>query len=148
MALNGVRNAPIETCTCGAVVAPKLGNNSLLTLLDNKEACAKPNQDNNTRHQAQQTTGLLEIRIKTATPTRGLIATSPVLTQEFIQFAVKFAPKFIQIGRPIGCRGTWAFSVISGGRLRTLWRRCRTVILRIGVIASAPTAIIQIEHTR
>ena len=151
MALNGVGDAPIETCTCGAVVTPKLGDNGLLTLLNNKETCSQPNQDHDSRHQAQQTAGLLEIRVEattTTTTTGGLITTSAVLTQEFIQFAVEFAPKFIQIRGAIGRRGTRTLSIVCGRRLRALWRRCRTVVLRIGVIASAPTAIVQIEHTR
>ena len=148
MALNGVRDAPIETCTCGAVVTPKLGDNGLLTLLNNKETCSQPNQDHNSRHQAQQTAGLLEIRVEATTTARGLITASAVLTQEFIQFAVEFAPKFIQIGGAIGRRGTRTLSIVCGGRLRALWRRCRTVVLRVSVIASAPTAIVQIEHTR
>ena len=149
MALNGVGDAPIETCTCGAVVTPKLGDNGLLTLLNNKETCSQPNQDHDNRHQAQQTAGLLEIRVEaTTTTTGGLITTSAVLTQEFIQFAVEFAPKFIQIGGAIGRRGTRTLSFVCGGRLRALWRRCRTVVLRVSVIASAPTAIVQIEHTR
>jgi hypothetical protein len=126
-----------------------LGDNGLLTLLNNKETCSKPNQDHNNRHQAKQTTGLLEIRVETTTATAGwLIATSTVLTQKFVQFAIEFAPKFIQIGGAIGRRGTRAFAIVSRGRLRALWRWCRTVVLRISVIASAPTAIVQIEHTR
>jgi hypothetical protein len=79
-----------------------LGNNGLLTLLDNKETCAQPNQDHNTRHHAQQTTGLLEIRIETAATAGWLVAAASVLTQEFIQFAAEITPQLIKIGGAIG----------------------------------------------
>jgi hypothetical protein len=79
-----------------------LGNDGLLTLLDNKETCAQPNQNHNTRHHAQQTTGLLEIRIETAATAGWLVAAASVLTQEFIQFAAEITPQLIQIRRAIG----------------------------------------------
>jgi hypothetical protein len=72
-----------------------LGDDGLLSLLDNKETCTQPNQDHDSQNQAQQTTGLLEIRIETAAAAGGLIATTSVLTQKFVQFAVEFSPKFV-----------------------------------------------------
>jgi hypothetical protein len=95
MSLNGVGKAPIETGACCAVIPTKLCNDGLLTLLNDKEAGGKPNQDSNDCCYAQKATHLLEIRVEAASTARWRIAAASVLTQEFVELAIQFTPQFI-----------------------------------------------------
>ena len=67
MPLNGERQAPVETGPCRAFVFAKLRNHSLLTLLNDEEARAEPNQQDHGSNQACANTGILHIRLETPT---------------------------------------------------------------------------------
>jgi hypothetical protein len=96
MALYGVGKAPIETSACCAVVPSELCNDSLLALLNDKEAGGQPNQDRNDCSYAKKATYLLEIGIKATSATaRWRIAATTVLTQKFAELTVEFPPQFI-----------------------------------------------------
>jgi hypothetical protein len=95
MALNGVRNAPIETGTCCAVVSAKLGDDGLLTLLNDKEAGSKPNKHRYSRDYDKKASDLLEIGVKATSAARRRIAAATVLTQEFVELSIEFTPQFI-----------------------------------------------------
>ena len=102
MALNGVRQAPVETRTHGALVLAKLGDDGLLAFLDDEEACAHPDHKHNARNQADTDPGTLHVWLKAA-PRPATIArparSATLATKQTTQLAIQVAPEFIQIRR-------------------------------------------------
>ena len=112
MALYRVWQAPIETRAHRALVTTKLGDDSLLTLLDNEKAGTQPNQDGNRRNHTHASSGVSHVGLETTpiattgAPARGAATrgSTPFATHELAQFAIEVTPNIVQIRRP--CAGS------------------------------------------
>jgi hypothetical protein len=95
--------APIETRAHRAVVTTELGDDGLLTLLNNEKASSQPNQGGNCRNHPQASTGIAHFGLEaspiatTGAPARGAAAggTTPFSTHQLAQFAIEVAPNII-----------------------------------------------------
>jgi hypothetical protein len=112
MALYRVWQAPIETRAHRALVTTKLGDDSLLTLLDNEKAGTQPNQDGNRRNHTHACSGVSHVGLETTpiattgAPARGATTrgATPFATHQLAQFAIEVTPNIVQIRRP--CAGS------------------------------------------
>jgi hypothetical protein len=85
------------------VVTTELGDDGLLTLLNNEKACAQPNQNGNRRDHAQARSGVAHVgfeaapiatsRAATGGPTPG--GATPFPTHQLAQFAIEVAPNIV-----------------------------------------------------
>src|SRR3989344_2667889 len=139
---------PVKTCTHGAFVLPELGNDRLLTFLNNKKPCSHPDHKDNPSDQPHAHTSALHIWLeappRTTTVAR-TTATAVLGAKKTSELLVEVAPKLIKVGR-LSIARPLITAPISGWRRRsrTLLRTCTVVCLVI--VAAPPPRVIQIEH--
>jgi hypothetical protein len=100
MALNRVRQTPIETSASGGFEAPELGDDGLLPFLDNEKSGAQPNQCSHGSDDDQAKAGIFHVGLE-ATATWAASATAPArfaAAEQAAQLAVEITPQLIQIG--------------------------------------------------
>ena len=141
MALDGVRKTPVDTGTHGALVASKLGDDGLLTLLYDEKSSTQPDENNDASHQAQTQACIFKGWLKT-TATGGRRAPRTTFAQHLTYFAVQVTPEFIQIGRAVGLRwrttlvfGRFALGTVGGA-----------LLLMTVVVTTSPTTIVEVEN--
>ena len=146
MALNRIRQAPIETRAHGALVLSELGNDGLLTFLHDKEAGAHPDHKGDTGNQTDTDTCAFHIWLKAATRTSTGPTTRAVFpAKQATKLAIEITPELIKIrwllavARPL-LAAPWA----ARWRCRPILRT-HTAVIGL-VITATPTWIVQIEH--
>ena len=98
MALNRIRQAPIETRAHGALVLSELGNDGLLTFLHDKEAGAHPDHKRDTGNQTDTDTCAFHIWLKATTRTStGTTARAVFPTKKTTKLAIEITPELIKI---------------------------------------------------
>ena len=150
MALNRVRQPPVEARQRGAAVLAELGDDRLLPLLDDEEAGSEPDQHHDTGNQARTQACVLHVGLKAAaTATPGLA----VAAKQAAQPAVEFAPQLLKVGWPL-VRSASA-SVVSrrwrrgwGHRWRLALRRRRLRLAALArlVVTTSPARVVEVEH--
>ena len=108
MALNWVRQTPVEARAHRGFVTTKLGDHGLLAFLHNEETGAQPDQKNHhpcgqghaqTRVAlARRTTRVVAVATRTLLGFRAARILARLATEQIAQFAVQIAPDFFQIG--------------------------------------------------
>jgi hypothetical protein len=156
MALDGVRQAPVDACAHGALVLAELGDDGLLAFLHDEDARAHPDDEGDARDQAHAHARAAHVgRLAAASIADGGLATAAarLAAEQAGQLAVQVAPQFVQIGRlaTTARRRTVvaAVTVVACG----FRRRRRRGTVRVGargivvlVVATSPARIIQVEH--
>ncbi|MCY1548447.1 hypothetical protein D9M68_845590 [compost metagenome] len=152
MALDGVRQAPVETGTHGAAVLAKLRDDGLLALLHDEEAGAQPDQCRDADNEARTNAGGLgagvEIGHTAATGTVATTLTTALFAQQATELAVEVAPQLVEIWRtlvgPLTSRALRRTVVVVAFGLLTVLRS----LIAGCVVAPAPAWIVQVEHAQ
>src|SRR4051812_16996056 len=105
MALDRVRQAPIEARADRGLVAPELRDDGLLAFLHDEEAGAQPDQHHHRGHQARADARAFHVRLEIAAAAAEaavVTAAAPALAaEEAAQLAVEIAPEFVQVRRAL-----------------------------------------------
>ena len=103
MALDRVRQAPVEAGAHGGLVAAELGDHGLLAFLHDEEAGAQPDQHHHRGHQAGADAGALHVGLEVAAAAAKppLSRTPALAAEQAAQLAVEIAPELVQVGRAL-----------------------------------------------
>ncbi|WP_240651415.1 MULTISPECIES: hypothetical protein [unclassified Variovorax] len=162
MALDGVRQTPVETSTHGALVAAELGDDSLLAFVHDEEAGAEPDQDGHRGHEADAEARVLHVGLVAVAATAAAAAVGTVAAalaaEETAELAIEVAPEFVKVGRSlVGTLSARAVVVVVARRRR---RRGaggigirgavagRAVAVGGRLVAATPSAVVQVEHAQ
>ena len=150
VALDRIRQAPVEAGRFCPLVFTELRDDRLLPLVDDEEPGAQPDQDGDCSDQPSPQTGAFHVRLKSAgaaTPAATGIATA---AKQAAEFAVEIAPQLVQIRRPlVGTFSTRAIAVVLRWWWWWRWWILRRGVLRFGRVAlvgATPARIVQTEH--
>lgn len=164
VALDGIRQAPVEAGIDRRLVAAELRHHGLLAFVHDEEAGPEPDENAHRRHQAEAEAGILHVRpiavAATAIAAAGGAIAAALAAEEAAQLAVEVAPEFIEVGRALVralAAGAVAVAVVvARGRWRRAARRVRVgrpvagwaVAVGRRLVATAPSAIVQVEHAQ
>jgi hypothetical protein len=104
--LERIREAPLEAGVDGVAVAAERGDDGLLPFLDDEDAAAEPDQDDDAADQRRADAGAPQVGLEVR-PAARIAATAvaalgvAAAAEEAAQLAVEVAPELVEVGRPV-----------------------------------------------
>ena len=143
MALDRIRQPPVEARTHRAPVLPEPGDDRLLAFLHDEEPGGEPDQRRNDRDDHQGLARIAHVRLeppsargrrRSTTP-----ATTATATEQAVELALKIAPELVKIGR---CATPGALGIPRRARRRRVvgWTIRVRALVRGAVVVPAPPA--------
>src|SRR6185369_4929315 len=133
--LERIREAPLEAGVDGVAVAAERGDDRLLAFLDDEDAAAEPDQDDDAADQRRADAGTLQVGLEVR-PAAGVAAAvaaaRAAAAEEAAELAVEVAPELVEVGRPV------VAAVLEQRHAGGLRRRPATARARRGTDPGAP----------
>src|SRR6185369_8491473 len=103
VALDRVRQAPVEARADGGAVLAEARDHGLLAFLHDEDAGAHPDHHHHDRDQAGADAGALHVRLEVAVAaaTEAAAAAALAAAEQATELAVEVAPQFVEVGRPL-----------------------------------------------
>ena len=104
--LEGIGQAPLEAGVDGVAVAPERGDHRLLAFLDDEDAAAEPDQDDDAADQRRADAGTAQVglEVRAAVRVTGAVAAARAAAapaEQAAQLAIEVAPQLVEVGRPV-----------------------------------------------
>src|SRR6185295_5191637 len=138
VALDRVRQPPVEAGAHGGAVASEARDDRLLAFLHDEDAGAHPDHHHHDRDQAGAHPGALHVGLEVAVAAAAEVAAAAPApaAEQAPELAVEVAPQFVEVGRPL-------VRALAVAAVAVAIAAVTVVVL---VFAASPAWIVQVEH--